>query len=106
LVRSVQDAALVLQAIAGHDVHDSSSLAQPVGDYNLAVQQADTPPRLGVLRDFFRDHADAETQQHTEATVERLARAGASVREVSYPELYHRAGSPRMIMKVEAAALR
>ena len=50
LVRSVQDAALVLQAIAGHDLHDASSLAQPVGNYSLAVQQADTPPRLGVLR--------------------------------------------------------
>jgi len=105
LVRSVQDAALVLQAIAGHDVHDSSSLAQPVGDYNLAVQQADTPPRLGVLRDFFRDHADVETQQHTEATVERLARAGASVREVSLPPSYTTVlAAHRMIMKVEAAA--
>src|SRR5262249_32531789 len=46
LVRSVQDAALVLQAIAGHDRHDTSSLAQTVGDYSQAVQQADTPPRL------------------------------------------------------------
>ena len=105
LVRSVQDAALVLQAIAGHDLHDASSLSQPVGDYSLAVQQADTPPRLGVLRDFFRDHADAETQQHTAVTVERLARAGASVREVPLPPSYTTVlAAHRMIMKVEAAA--
>ena len=105
LVRSVQDAALVLQAIAGHDLHDASSLAQPVGNYSLAVQQADTPPRLGVLPDFFRDHADAETQQHTAATVERLARAGASVREVPLPPSYATVlAAHRLIMKVEAAA--
>ena len=105
LVRSVQDAALVLQAIAGYDVHDASSLSQAVGNYSLAVQQADTPPRLGVLREFFRDYADAETQQHTEATVERLARAGASVREVSLPQSYATVlAAHRIIMKVEAAA--
>ena len=94
LVRSVQDAALVLQAIAGQDVHDTSSLAQPLGDYSLAVQQADTPPRLGVLRDFFRDHADAETQQHTEATVERSRPCWRQrARSVPTTELCHRAGS-------------
>jgi aspartyl-tRNA(Asn)/glutamyl-tRNA(Gln) amidotransferase subunit A len=105
LVRSVQDAALVLQAIAGYDSHDASSLTQTVGDYSLAVQQAHTPPRLGVLRDFFRDHADAETQQHTTATVERLARAGASVCEVPLPPSYATVlAAHRIIMKVEAAA--
>jgi aspartyl-tRNA(Asn)/glutamyl-tRNA(Gln) amidotransferase subunit A len=105
LVRSVQDAALVLQAIAGHDIHDTSSLAQPVGDYSQAVQQADTPPRLGLVREFFYDHADAETQQHTTATVERLARAGASVREVTLPASFATVlAAHRIIMKVEAAA--
>jgi len=105
LVRSVLDAALVLQAIAGHDIHDTSSLAQPVGDYSQAVQQADTPPRLGLVREFFYDHADAEMQQHTTATVERLARAGASVREVTLPASFATVlAAHRIIMKVEAAA--
>ena len=40
LVRSVQDAALVLRLLPGMIVHDASSLSQPVGDYSLAVQQA------------------------------------------------------------------
>lgn len=105
LVRSVQDAALVLQAIAGHDDHDASSLAQPVGEYSLAVQQAETPPRIGVVREFFYTHADAEVQQHTTATVERLARAGARVCEVPLPPSFSTAlAAHRIIMKVEAAA--
>lgn len=105
LVRSVEDAALVLQAIAGHDPHDASSLTQPVGDYRRAVQQADTPPRLGVLRNFYRDHADAESQQHFHAAVERLAQAGASVRDVALPPSYGTvAAAQRLLMKVEAAA--
>ncbi len=106
LVRSVEDAALVLQAIAGQDAHDPSSLAHPVGDYRQAVQQVETPPRLGVLHDFFRDHADAETQQHLQATVERLAQAGAEVREVALPPSYATVlAAQRLLMKVEAASL-
>jgi aspartyl-tRNA(Asn)/glutamyl-tRNA(Gln) amidotransferase subunit A len=105
LVRSVQDAALVLQAIAGHDSHDASSLSQPASDYSLAVQQADTPPRIGVVREFFYDHADAVVQQHTTASVERLARAGASVCAVPLPASFATVlAAHRMIMKVEAAA--
>ena len=105
LVRSVQDAALVLQAIAGHDSHDTSSLAQTAGDYSRAVQQAETPPRLGLLREFFYDHADAETQQHTTTTVERLARSGARVRDVTLPASFATVlAAHRIIMKVEAAA--
>src|SRR5262249_1803088 len=105
LVRSVQDAALVLQAIAGPDSHDASSLAQAVGDYGRAVQQGDTPPPLGPLREFFYDHAASETQQHTTATVGRLPHAGASVREVSLPPSFATVlAAHRLIMKVEAAA--
>jgi aspartyl-tRNA(Asn)/glutamyl-tRNA(Gln) amidotransferase subunit A len=105
LVRSVTDAALVLQAIAGHDVHDSSSLAQPVGDYVTAVQQAEQPPRLGVVRQFFFEQADAETQQHTEQIVAHLSRAGAIVRDVALPPSFATVlAAHRIIMRVEVAA--
>lgn len=105
LVRSVEDAALVLHAIAGHDPNDASSLTQPVGDYLAAVHQADTPPRLGVLREYFDDHADAETRQHTAATVARLERAGATVREVALPPSFVTVpAAQRLLMKVDAAS--
>lgn len=105
LVRSVLDAALVLEAIGGQDVHDPSSLAQPAGAYRAAVQQADRAPRLGVLREFFAEHADVETRQHTAATVERLERAGAVVRDVALPPSFSTVlAAHRLVMKVEAAA--
>lgn len=85
LVRSVEDAAVVLKAIAGPDPHDPGALTEAPGDYIAAVRQADTPPRIGVLREFFADHADAETRQHTDATAQKLARAGASVQDMPLP---------------------
>lgn len=105
LARSVEDAALVLQAVAGYDAHDPGSLAQPVGDYVAAVRQAEHAPRIGLLRQFFWEHADAETRQHTDAVAERLARAGARVEEVSLPVSFASvAAAHRMVMRVEAAA--
>ena len=105
LVRSVEDAALVLQAIAGHDAHDPGSLAQPVGNYVAAVQQAEQPPRLGVVRQFFFEQADAETQHHTDQALARLASAGASIREVALPPSFVTVlAAHRIIMRVEVAA--
>jgi aspartyl-tRNA(Asn)/glutamyl-tRNA(Gln) amidotransferase subunit A len=105
LVRSVEDAALVLQAIAGHDAHDPGSLAQPVGDYVTAVQRADRPPRIGVVRQFFFEQAEAATRQHTEQVLARLAGAGASVHDVSLPPSFATVlAAHRIIMRVEAAA--
>jgi aspartyl-tRNA(Asn)/glutamyl-tRNA(Gln) amidotransferase subunit A len=105
LVRSVADAALVLQVLAGYDAHDPGSLAEAVGNYTMAVEQADHPPRLGVLREFFVETADAETRQHTEAVVTQLSRASAAVREVALPPSFGSVlAAHRLIMHVEVAA--
>lgn len=105
LVRSVEDAAWVLQTIAGPDPHDPGALSEPVGAYVTAVQQADAAPRIGVLREFFADEADAETRQHTETTAAQLARSGAVVREVALPPSFGSVlAAQRIVMKVEVAA--
>ena len=105
LVRSVEDAAVVLQAISGHDPHDPSSLTEPVADYVTAVRQADTPPRIGVLREYFADHADEETRQHTEAMVAQLSRAGATVHDIALPFSFGSVlAAHRVVMKTEVAA--
>ncbi|MDH3602634.1 MAG: amidase, partial [Candidatus Tectomicrobia bacterium] len=105
LVRSVEDAALVLQAIAGPDPQDPGALTEPVGAYTTAVQQADTPPRIGVLRGYFADHADAETRQHTDTAAQTLARAGAEVQDIALPPSFAAAAAAqRIIMQVEMAA--
>ncbi len=105
LVRSVADAAAVLQAIAGYDRHDPGSIPEPPGDYVMAVQQADASPRIGVLQGYFAEHADAETRQHTEAIAQQLARAGAAIQEVALPPSFGSVlAAHRIVMKVEAAA--
>ncbi len=106
LARSVADIALVLQVLAGHDPRDPASSHAPVPDYVQAVQRADRPPRVGLVRQFFLERADPELRQHTEGVAHRLAQAGASVEEIKLPDSFRAVLSAhRVIMQVEAAAV-
>ncbi len=75
-------------------------------DYVQAVQRADRPPRLGLVRQFYVERADSELRAHTEGVAEQLARAGAAVEEVKLPDSFSAVLSAhRIIMHVEAAAV-
>ncbi len=104
MTRSVEDAAVIFQAVAGYDPQDPHSLHAPVPEC-LASLDRQQKPRLGLVRQHFFDHADNEMRRHTEEMVERLRQAGAEVGEVALPpdfaalqEINH------TIMSVESAA--
>ncbi len=104
LVRTVEDAALLLQVTAGPDAHDPVSSREPVGDYLSAIQQPPAP-RIGLLRRYFYEKADTETRRHFDGTAELLAQAGAEIEELPMPDSIDVAFEDQMlIMSVEAAA--
>ena len=86
MARSVEDAALALGVLAGHDPEDRSSSTRPVPDYMSAFHSRCDPPTLGLLRRDFYDHADEEVRAHTDQVMELLRRAGARIEEVDLPE--------------------
>ena len=78
---TVEDCAILLQAIAGYDAGDASSVEAPVPDYRAALTGDIRGLRLGVLRHFWTDGADAETAAAMEAALDVLAGLGAVVEE-------------------------
>lgn len=88
LTRTVTDAALLLQVLAGHDPQDPNSSQIPVPDYSQVLGSLAQPPRIGFVQGFFFDRATEEVRAHTQATAERLARAGAQVEEIRLPESF------------------
>lgn len=83
MARSVEDVALGLQVVAGHDPDDPSSSRAPVPDYLGAITRR-SAPRVGILREIV-DRATTEVARVTADAVERLARAGAVVEEAALP---------------------
>jgi aspartyl-tRNA(Asn)/glutamyl-tRNA(Gln) amidotransferase subunit A len=104
--RTVEDAALMLNVLSGHDLMDPSSSARPVPDYMRAIGAQKTPPRIGLVTQYFYERADEETQSHTDAIVEKLTEAGATVEEVDINADFDAVMSAhRVLMTVEGAAV-
>jgi aspartyl-tRNA(Asn)/glutamyl-tRNA(Gln) amidotransferase subunit A len=104
--RTVEDAALMLGVLAGHDTKDHSTSSRDVPDYLAAVRDRRRPPRIGHLRQFFHERATAETRDHVDGVVEKLAEAGATVEDLELPSDFETMLSAhRVLMTVEAAAV-
>ena len=105
LSRSVADAAVMLQAMAGHDPQDPGSVAEFVPDYLEQMNAQDRPPRIGIIRDFFYDRSTDDVRRITDAAAEKLAAAGADIQEISLPASFATAHACQSVVSnVEAAA--
>ena len=102
--RSVEDAALLLQVMAGPDPDDPIAARFAAGDYLSGLETA-APPRIGLVRSFFMEECDDETRANVTAALGQLAAAGAEVEELTLPESFNTAIEDQLIiMMTEAAA--
>ena len=105
MARSVEDIALGLGVVAGHDVDDPSSSREPVPDYLGALARR-RPPRVGLLREFFFERATAEVGRVTTEAVDRLARAGAAIEEVKLPASFRAVpAAAHLVMRSDVASI-
>jgi len=103
---TVEDAALMLNVLAGHDPLDPSSSTRPVPDYRKAIGTQRTPPRIGLVTEYFYGKINDETEAHTNAIAEKLAGAGATVEEVDIAADFDAMLSAhRVLMNVEGASV-
>ena len=85
MCRTVADAAIMLQAIAGYDPGDLTCLDAPVPDYAGAVQSKTSSLRLGIPRALFYDKLEPEVAVAMNTAIEVLRKLTAGAREVSLP---------------------
>jgi aspartyl-tRNA(Asn)/glutamyl-tRNA(Gln) amidotransferase subunit A len=104
LTRTVEDAALVLNAIAGYDPKDLCSANVPVPDFTATLTEDLRGVRLGVPRLYFYEQLDPEVRAATDAAIGVLRDLGASVQEVSYPRAAWAATLFPIISRPEAAS--
>jgi aspartyl-tRNA(Asn)/glutamyl-tRNA(Gln) amidotransferase subunit A len=86
MCKTVEDAALMLGAIAGFDPLDPISVDAPVPDYSRAIGAPTTRLRVGVARTPFFQNLDPEVAKAVEAAIDVLRKLTAGVMDVQIPE--------------------
>jgi Asp-tRNA(Asn)/Glu-tRNA(Gln) amidotransferase A subunit family amidase len=84
LAATVEDAAVVLQAIAGYDAGDVTSVDVSVTDYVSLLREGAKGMRVGVVRGYFFDDVDAEVASAMEHALRGIQSLGAELREVRF----------------------
>ena len=87
--RTVEDAAIVLETISGHDAHDSTSLREVVPDLRAALRTPAARWRLGIPREYFTEGIDPEVERAVRDAIEFYRSQGCEIREVSLPHTEH-----------------
>jgi aspartyl-tRNA(Asn)/glutamyl-tRNA(Gln) amidotransferase subunit A len=104
LTSTVQDAAIVLNALAGYDPRDASSVNRPATNY-LPANASLAGVRVGWPENFFFDNIDAEVAAAVQGAAERAKNAGAEIVPVRVPDMDALNAAARIILLSEASAV-
>ena len=85
MARTAEDCALMLQAMAGFDDKDSTSVDQPVDNYSASLNDSLKGLRIGLPKEYFAGGLDAATADAIDAAVKQFQALGAEVKEISLP---------------------
>jgi aspartyl-tRNA(Asn)/glutamyl-tRNA(Gln) amidotransferase subunit A len=104
--RTVEDCAVTLQAIAGHDPRDPYTANRPVPDYRAGLPGQVRGLRIGVVKEAMNaDFLHPQVKATVGKAIADLGKLGVSVEEVSIPLLDRAAAVTRAILAVESAAI-
>ena len=101
---TVEDAALLLQAVAGHDERDSSSCKTDIPDYRRELSERKGPWKLGIPKEYFGEGLDPEVSRAIEAAIEFYRGEGCEIVDVSLPHTEHAVGVYYIIATAEASS--
>jgi aspartyl-tRNA(Asn)/glutamyl-tRNA(Gln) amidotransferase subunit A len=104
LAKTVKDAAIVLQVIAGKDVMDATSSTRPVDDYVGELAKSVEGLRIGVPQEYFGEGLDSEIRGAIDAAIDGLKMVGCVVKPVSLPHTKYAIPTYYVIATAEASS--
>jgi aspartyl-tRNA(Asn)/glutamyl-tRNA(Gln) amidotransferase subunit A len=105
ITRCVEDNALMLNVLAGHDPEDPYSVDRSAEDSTRDLQRGLRGASIGLPTSFFFDHVDGEVKARVREAVEVFRSLGARVKEVEIPNLWTTLHAHRLILGAEAYAV-
>ncbi|WP_192036559.1 Asp-tRNA(Asn)/Glu-tRNA(Gln) amidotransferase subunit GatA [Halomonas sp. YLGW01] len=104
MARTAEDCALLLSAIAGHDLRDSTSVARGVPDYRAELGASLSGLKIGLPKEYFGDGLDPAVETAIREAVKVYESLGATVQEVSLPHTHHAIPAYYVIAPAEASS--
>jgi aspartyl-tRNA(Asn)/glutamyl-tRNA(Gln) amidotransferase subunit A len=104
IARSAEDAAVILQVIAGHDSRDSTSASRPVDDYLSEIGKEVRGLRVGIPREWLGRGLDSAVEAKVRDSIRRLEALGCAPVEVSLPHSQYAIGTYYIIATAEASS--
>jgi aspartyl-tRNA(Asn)/glutamyl-tRNA(Gln) amidotransferase subunit A len=104
LTKDVQDSALLLEAIAGHDPADSTSVDRPVPRYSEALTGDVKGLRLGIPKEYFVAGMQPEVEQAIRTAIRELEKNGAVIEEISLPRTEYAVAVYYIVATAEASS--
>jgi aspartyl-tRNA(Asn)/glutamyl-tRNA(Gln) amidotransferase subunit A len=104
LARTAEDAALLLEAISGHDPRDSTSVDAPVPQYSKTISQPLAGLKLGLVREHFGPGLDGEVEAAVREAFKVYESLGATVTELSMPHAKYGVATYYVIAPCEASS--
>jgi aspartyl-tRNA(Asn)/glutamyl-tRNA(Gln) amidotransferase subunit A len=102
--KTVEDTALVFQALAGPDIHDSTTLDKPVPPYSELLNNGVKGLRVGIPKEYFIKGIDPEVEASVKNAVAKMESLGAIISEVSLPYSSYALAAYYVILPVEISA--
>lgn len=102
--RTVEDAAILLQEIAGYDPQDSTSLKVEIPDYSKSLIPDLKGKKVGVITETFGEGLDSVVEKAVRKAIDQLAELGAEVQEISCPRFRYGLPTYYVIAPSEASA--
>jgi aspartyl-tRNA(Asn)/glutamyl-tRNA(Gln) amidotransferase subunit A len=104
LTKTVRDSALIMNAIAGHDPHDSTSLDEPAPDYAAKLGNDLRGVRLGLPREYMIEGIDPQVKGAINAALKKMHSLGAEIVDVSLPHTDYAVAVYYILATAEASA--
>jgi aspartyl-tRNA(Asn)/glutamyl-tRNA(Gln) amidotransferase subunit A len=104
LTKTVKDAATVLRTIAGRDPMDSTSAEVPVPDYVAELEKPVHGLKIGMAKEYLGEGLDGEVRKAIEAAIQKLAKQGCEIIEVSLPHTKYAIPTYYIVATAEASS--
>ena len=104
LTRDIADCAVMLEAVAGHDPKDSTSVDTPVPNYSSSLTRGVKGLKIGLPKEYYIDGLDPDVQKAMDAAIETYRRLGAEFVDISLPHTDYAVATYYLIATAEASS--